>query len=181
MRIVEVHQRPFRLYLSAAAIAERVAALGVQIRSDYADKQPIFVNVLNGAFIFAADLARATDGLAAEFMFVRLASYRGLASSGAVAMPLGFDAERLRGRHVIIVEDIIDTGNSMAFFLKALEEQTTCASVALAACIVKPKALQHDLTIAYTGFEVPNDFLIGYGLDYDDLGRNLADIYQLAE
>jgi hypoxanthine phosphoribosyltransferase len=181
MHQVEVHQRLFRLYLSADKIAARVNELGAQIRADYADKQPIFLNVLNGAFIFAADLARATDGMAAEFMFVRLASYRGLASTGAVSMPLGFDAERLRGRHVIIVEDIIDTGNSMAFFLNALAQQTTCASIALATCIVKRDALQHDLNIPYFGFETPNDFLIGYGLDYDDLGRNLADIYQLAE
>lgn len=175
-----LHGRTFHPFLSAEAIATRVNALGEQIALDYADKKPIFISILNGAFLFAADLARACEGLPSEWAFVRLASYVGMGSSGELITKLGLEPNLLRGRHVIVVEDIVDTGNTLHRFMTDLHAEKP-ASVALAAAFVKREAMQHDLKIDYFGFEIPPAFVIGYGLDFDGEGRNLKGLYQFNE
>ena len=177
-QLVIAHGKSFRPMISAEDIAAKVAALGQQISIDYEGKKPLLLSILNGAFIFAADLARAIS-IDCEMTFVKLASYKGTATTGNVQTVLGLDTS-LKGRHIIIVEDIVDTGNTLHNFLKELDKENP-ASVALATCFFKPDALQHPLSINYCGFEIPNKFIIGYGLDYDGLGRNYAAIYQLNE
>lgn len=177
MKSVIVHNHPFDLYISEAQLKARVIEMGAEITKDYAGKNPMLIAILNGAFIFTADLMRACE-MECEVGFVRLASYQGMSSSGEVNTLLGLDSS-IRGRHLIIVEDIIDTGRTLYHFLSDLM-QLEPASVALAALLVKPAAMQYSLTIKYSGFSIPNAFVIGYGLDYDGQGRNLRDIYQLA-
>ena len=177
-QLVIAHGKSFRPMISAEDIAARVTALGEQISIDYEGKKPLLLSILNGAFIFAADLARAIS-IDCEMTFVKLASYKGTATTGNVQTVLGLDTS-LKNRHIIIVEDIVDTGNTLHNFLKELHKENP-ASVALATCFFKPDALQHPLSINYCGFEIPNKFIIGYGLDYDGLGRNYAAIYQLNE
>ncbi len=177
-QLVKVHDKFFNPFISAQSIALRVAEIGKRITEDYRDKQPLFLSVLNGAFIFAADLVRAVE-TDCEITFVKLTSYKGTSTTGSVQTVLGLDVD-LRGRHIIIVEDIVDTGNTLHNFMKELAKSEP-ASMAIAACFFKPDALQHPLSISYLGFEIPNKFIVGYGLDYDGLGRNLPDVWQLAE
>ncbi len=173
---IQLHDLYFKPYLSEAAIQSRVRELGQQIQLDYAGQQPLFIGILNGAFMFAADLARACN-MDADFAFVRLKSYEGTSSSGQVITMIGLKAP-IAGRHLILVEDIIDTGRTLHAFLPQLQEQGP-ASVRIAALLSKPAAREHPLEADYTGFEIPNRFVVGYGLDYNELGRNLPAIYQL--
>ena len=174
---VEIHGKSFVHYISAEQIHDRVLALGQQISTDYEGKKPLFLGVLNGAFMFAADLLRACT-LDAEIVFVKLSSYEGMQSLGKLITVIGVDESVVRGRDVIIVEDILDTGKTLSDFthtLRAFEP----ASIAIATFLQKPDALQHDVVADYIGFEIPDKFVIGYGLDYDGLGRNLGDLFQL--
>ncbi|MCB0557680.1 MAG: hypoxanthine phosphoribosyltransferase [Lewinellaceae bacterium] len=175
---IVIHGLTFRPFLSRQQIAERANQLGQRISRDYQGKRPLFLAVLNGAFIFAADLMRACE-IDCAITFIRLASYEGLASSGQVKTVIGLQ-EDIKGRDVIIVEDIVDTGQTMSQFMPQLEQMEP-ASVALASLLVKTEALECEVDIKYTGFEIPNKFVIGYGLDYDGLGRNIPEIYQLAD
>jgi hypoxanthine phosphoribosyltransferase len=176
-QLIKIHDKHFSAFISAQKIARRVAEMGQRISVDYAGKRPLFLSVLNGAFIFAADLVRAVD-VECEMTFVKLTSYKGTSTTGNVQTVLGLDAD-LRGRHIIIVEDIVDTGNTLHNFMKELNKNDP-ASVAIAACFFKPDALKHPLVIDYLGFEIPDKFIVGYGLDYDGLGRNLPDVLQLS-
>lgn len=175
-KTIQLHDLKFSTSISAEKIAERVEQLGVDLNLDYEDKNPIFIAVLNGAFVFTADLVRQFKGNCA-LSFVKLASYAGTESSGDIMTRIGLETE-VRGRHIIVTEDIVDTGNTMFHFLQELAELSP-ASIEIASLLVKPDALQHDLDIKYKGFEIPTDFVVGYGLDYDGLGRNLPDIYSL--
>lgn len=177
-QLVTAHGKAFRPMISAEEIAAKVTDLGQQISKDYEGKKPLILSILNGAFIFAADLVRALS-IDCEMTFVKLASYKGTSTTGNVRTVLGLDMS-LKGRHIIIVEDIVDTGNTLNNFFKELEKEEA-ASIALVTCFFKPDALQHPLNINYCGFKIPNKFIIGYGLDYDGLGRNYACIYQLNE
>ena len=177
-QLIKVHDKHFRPFISAENIAQQVVEMGKKITEDYRDKRPLFLSVLNGSFIFAADLVRTVD-VECEMTFVKLTSYKGTSTTGSVQTVLGLDTD-LRGRHIVIVEDIVDTGNTLHNFLKELAKNEP-ASVAIATCFFKPDALQHPLSIAYLGFEISNKFIVGYGLDYDGLGRNLPDVWQLAE
>lgn len=172
--IKQIHDKTFQIYLNAQAIQNRISVLGDQISKDYGDKNPILLCILNGAFIFAADLARAIS-INCEVHFVKLSSYLGAQSSGSVKTIVGLDVS-ITGRHVIVVEDIVDTGLTMQRLLRNLWQEEPL-STAVASCFVKPSALLHPLDIAYTGFEIPNLFIIGYGLDYNKLGRNFSDVY----
>jgi hypoxanthine phosphoribosyltransferase len=174
--IVRAHDKSFSLMISREEIARRVKEIGLQLSVDYRDKNPLMLAILNGAFIFAADLVRASD-MNLEITFVKLASYSGTATTGNVQTVLGLD-KALKGRHIIIVEDIIDTGNTLANFLTALVKDEP-ASVAIAACLFKKDALQHPLSIDYYCFEIPNEFVVGYGLDYDGAGRQFDSVYTL--
>ena len=176
--LIQAHDLFFKPFLSEEKILNRVVELSHQITKDYKGKKPVFLSILNGAFIFMADLVRACD-LTCETTFIKLSSYDGLQSSGNIKTLIGIDLD-LKGRHVIVVEDIIDTGGTIFQFLKELKELEP-ASVKLASLLVKPEALQYNINIDYKGFDIPNKFVIGYGLDYSGEGRNLPSIYQLAE
>lgn len=173
---VIAHDLRFDLFISEAEIAARIAILAQTINQDYANQHPIFIGVLNGGFIFTADLVRACD-LACEVHFVKLSSYEGMNSTGTIKTSLGLDVN-IENRPIIIVEDIVDTGNTMHHFIANLKKEKP-ASIAIATLLLKPEALQHELQLDYVGFEIANKFVIGYGLDYDELGRNLKSIYQL--
>ena len=176
--IIEVLNKKFQPYLKAEQIHEQVGKLAIQINKDYEGKRPLFIAILNGSFMFAADLFKELT-IDAEICFIKLASYKGTKSTGNVITSIGLD-EPLKDRHVIIVEDIVDTGKTLYEFLPQLHNQQP-ASLKIAALLHKPAALVYPLTIDYLGFSVPDKFLLGYGLDYDGLGRNLKEIYQLVE
>lgn len=176
--IIQVLDKRFQPYIKAEEIQEQVNKLAAEINAAYADKKPLFIAILNGSFMFASDLFKELT-IDAEICFIKLASYKGTKSTGNVITSIGLD-ENLKDRHVIIVEDIVDTGKTLYEFLPQLINQQP-ASLKIAALLHKPEALVHPLTIDYLGFKVPNKFLLGYGLDYDGLGRNLKEIYQLVE
>lgn len=172
------HDLTFEEMIDEAAVQARVQEMGAQLRAVYQGNNPLFLCVLNGAFIFAADLVRAFEQ-PCEMDFVRLTSYDGLESTGKVRMTMATKNE-VQGRHVIIVEDIVDTGNTLAAFRQELQ-QLRPASVAIATLLMKPDALRHELQVEYVGFNIPNKFVIGCGLDYNEQGRHLRGIYQLVE
>lgn len=176
--IIQVLDKKFQPYIKAGQIQEQINKLAKQINEDYADKKPLFIAILNGSFMFASDLFKELT-IEAEICFIKLASYKGTKSTGNVITSIGLD-EPLKDRHVIIVEDIVDTGKTLHEFLPQLINQQP-ASLKIAALLHKPEALAHPLIIDYIGFNVPNKFLLGFGLDYDGLGRNLKEIYQLVE
>lgn len=175
--MVQVKDKRFRPFIDAATIAQRVAELAAKISEDYKGLDPLFIGILNGSFVFAADLFRSIS-IPAEISFIKLASYKGTSSTGHVITAIGLD-ENLRGRHIIIVEDIVDTGKTMSAFLPELLDRHP-ASVKIASLLIKPEALAHNVTVDYYGFEIANQFVVGYGLDYDGYGRNLPELYQLA-
>ena len=177
MSLVEVHDKRFKPYISKEKIQERILKLGQQISKDYAGKKPIIIGVLNGSFVFASDLFRALS-IDAEISFIKLASYKGTSSTGNVVTSIGME-EDLHGRHVILLEDIIDTGKTLHSFLPEIQHRQP-ASLKIATFLSKPEALQHNVKADYIGFEIGNDFVVGYGLDYDGLGRNLPDLYILS-
>ena len=179
MKKVELGEHQFKEYLSAIDIASRVASLGVEINKDYtSDEPPIVIALLNGAFIFAADLCRQFD-FECQLQLLRVSSYKGMESTGKVKIDHAAEPD-MYGRHVIIVEDIVDTGNTLAAYLPTLKDKGA-KSVRVCSLLLKPNAVKHDLDIAYVGFEIPNEFVIGYGLDYNGRGRNLASIYSIVE
>ena len=178
MELIQVHDKKFQPYISAAEIESQVKRLAAEINNDYKAKRPLFIAILNGSFMFASDLFKEIH-IAAEICFIKLASYKGIKSSGQVITAIGLDVD-LVGREIIIVEDIVDTGNTLSQFLPQLHHHQP-ASLKIAALLHKPEALVHPIKIDYLGFKVPNKFLLGYGLDYDGLGRNIKEIYQLVE
>ncbi len=175
---MQVHGKNFRPYISAEKIALRVAELGAAISRDYDGLRPIVLAILNGSFIFAADLFRHLS-IEAEISFIKLASYKGTSSTGQVVTAIGLE-ERLQGRHVIILEDIIDTGKTLHAFLPEIRQRQP-ASLKIASFLLKPTCLQHEVHADYFGFEMPDVFVLGYGLDYDGLGRNLPALYILTD
>ena len=176
--LIQILDKKFQPFLTEERIHEQVGNLARKINVDYEGKRPLFIAILNGSFMFAADLFKELR-IDAEICFIKLASYKGTRSTGNVITSIGLD-EPLTGRHVVIVEDIVDTGKTLHEFLPQLLSQQP-ASLKIAALLHKPDALVYPLTIDYLGFSVPNKFLLGYGLDYDGLGRNFKEIYQLAE
>ncbi|MNU26820.1 MULTISPECIES: hypoxanthine phosphoribosyltransferase [Edaphocola] len=175
---ITVHDKQFVPYISAAEIDAACAQIAAQISADYAGKKPLFIAILNGSFLFAADLFRKLN-IEAEISFIKLASYKGTTSTGKVITAIGLD-ERLKDRHIILLEDILDTGRTLFNFMPELQQQGP-ASLKIATLLTKPSARQFDIQPDYLGFEIPDKFVVGYGLDYDGLGRNIPSIYQLAE
>jgi hypoxanthine phosphoribosyltransferase len=173
-----VNGKMFRPFIDEQQIQQRVAELGREIDRDYEGMDPLFIAILNGSFIFAADLFRNIS-IAAEISFIKLASYKGTSSTGNVITAIGMD-ENINGRHIIILEDIIDTGRTLNAFLPEILQRQP-ASLKIATFLTKPTALQYDVKADYIGFEVPDKFVLGYGLDFDGLGRNLPELYELAE
>jgi hypoxanthine phosphoribosyltransferase len=178
MTTLRIHDKNFTPYISEEEIRKKVIELADSLNHDYQDKNPIFIAVLNGAFIFAADLFKALS-IDAEISFIKLASYKGMKSSGQVITAIGLDIE-LFDRHVVILEDIVDTGKTLSEFLPQLWHQQP-ASLKIVALLHKPEATVYPLKVDYKGFEIPDKFVVGYGLDYNGLGRNTTSIYQLFE
>ncbi|MGQ0738702.1 MAG: hypoxanthine phosphoribosyltransferase [Bacteroidota bacterium] len=176
MSTVKVHDKSFDIYLSEPIIQQRVKEMAGQINKDYAGRRPLFIAILNGSFMFASDLFKHLT-IEAELCFIKLASYKGMKSSGKVVTSIGLE-EDLFGKEVIIVEDIVDTGKTLHNFLPKLLHQQP-KSLKIAALLHKAEATEYPLVLDYVGFDIPNKFVVGYGLDYDGLGRNLKEIYQL--
>lgn len=176
--LIQLHDLFFQPFISAKEVKLRVEAMGIQIAHKYQKQNPVFLGVLNGAFIFAADLIRACN-INCDISFIKLSSYRGTKSTGKVATLIGLDID-IKDRPVIIVEDIVDSGKTLDTFLPELQKLKP-ASIELATLLVKPEALEYPIDIHYKGFDIPNKFVVGYGLDYNGLGRNIRDIYQLKE
>ena len=174
---MRVKDREFDLFISEETILSRVQALAERIDHDYAQDPPILVAVLNGAFMFTADLARRIS-VPTEITFIKVKSYQQFQSTGQHKEYIGLEVP-VQDRPVIVVEDIVDSGNTMHYLLQQFAQQHP-RSIAIASLLFKPAALVHDIPLAYVGFEIPNDFVVGYGLDYDGYGRNLRAIYTLS-
>jgi hypoxanthine phosphoribosyltransferase len=175
---IQLLDKRFEPYLFEAAIQSRVRDMAQQISLDLEGSRPLFIAILNGSFMFAADIFRHLS-IEAEISFVKLASYEGTESSGKVITAIGLDRS-LTDRTIVILEDIIDTGRTLAQFIPTLLLQNP-KRLLVASLLHKPDATQQEVKIDYLGFEVPNVFLLGYGLDYKGVGRNLPDIYRLSE
>ena len=179
MSVVKIKDKTFKTSISQEEIQKRIKEVAAQINEDMADKNPLFLGVLNGAFIFAADLFRACNLHDSEITFIRFKSYEGMSSTGNVKEIMGL-TEDITGRNVLIVEDIIDSGVTAAQLRKELAKQNP-KSVKMVSLLFKPDALTVGKAPEYVGFEIPSKFILGYGLDLDGLARNLPDIYVLKE
>lgn len=177
MNPIQVLDKTFVPYLSEQQILDRIKILAVEISTDYENLNPLFIGILNGSFIFAADLYKHIS-IPSSISFIKLVSYKGTTSTGTVITAIGLE-ENINDRHIIIIEDIVDTGKTLSTFLPTLQKQSP-ASIKICTLLQKPEALQHTLDTHYIGFEIPDKFVVGYGLDYDGMGRNSKDIYQLS-
>jgi len=174
---VRAHDLAFELYLDENEIQHRVQEIGDIIKDQYEEKKPLFLPILNGAFVFAADLLRSLRGMDCDVSFIKMASYEGTTSTGVVSTLLGLDQD-IKDKDVIIVEDIVDSGKTISDLIQSLQKQAP-SSIKVATLLLKPQALEYtDFNLDYVGFEIPSDFVIGYGMDYDGLGRNLRGIYK---
>ena len=173
-----MHDKQFQPYIDAVALQQRIKEMAEQINKDLEGDRPLFIAILNGSFMFAADVFKHLT-IEAEISFIKLASYKGTKSTGNIVQAIGLD-EDLFGRTVVILEDIVDTGKTLSQFLPQLEHQQP-KKLLVASLLTKPDATVYPIKIDYLGFSVPDKFLLGYGLDYDGLGRNLPEIYQLVE
>ena len=173
---IKLHDLEFMPYLSEAELGKIVVALSERINKKYQGKTPLFVVVLNGAFMFASDLLKLIE-FDCEISFLRVSSYRGTASTGEVKelMPIGTD---VAGRDIILLEDIVDTGKTMGEVKQKMKE-AGANSVSICTLLFKPEAFQGDYLVDLVGIEIPDRFVVGYGLDYDGLGRNLSSLYQI--
>lgn len=172
--MITVHDRHFKLYLKEEDIQSDVRRVAAEISRDLKDKNPLFCPTLTGSFMFMTDLARALD-FDAETYFVKYSSYSGMNSTGVVKSELPFP-QKCRGRHVVIVEDIVDTGITMDAMLTELQKMDP-AGISIASYLFKPDSFKKNFKIDYIGRSIPNDFILGYGLDYDNFGRFYKDIY----
>ena len=178
MARVQINDKTFEVSMPEARIKERIKELAQQMSHDLEGKNPLLLPVLNGSFVFAADLMREMT-IPCEVSFVKLASYQGTTSTGKVHEVLGIN-EDLSGRTVVIVEDIVESGGTMQRMIESLGTRNP-ESVRICTLFFKPDRLKADIKLDYVAFEIPNDFIVGYGLDYDQQGRGLKDIYTLVE
>lgn len=173
---IKIHDKNFTPLIGQSRISERIGQLGKQISKDYDGKEIIVIGVLNGSFVFMADLCREIS-LPVFTSFIKIKSYEGTQTSENVRSIIGLE-EDLKGKNVLIVEDIVDTGISMNFLISEISALNP-ARISIATLLFKPTAFRFNYNLDYVGFEIPNKFVVGYGLDYDGLGRNLPSIYQL--
>jgi hypoxanthine phosphoribosyltransferase len=176
--IWRLKDKSFEKYILNNDIQAKVTELAQRINNELNGKKPLFVVVLNGAFIFASDLLKQVT-IDCEIAFVKLSSYQGTQSSGVVQQIIGLDLD-IKGRTIVVIEDIVDTGLTLASFLATLEVMEP-AEVKVASCLLKPEPFKSKFPVDYLCFSIPNEFVVGYGLDYDGLGRNSADIYKIIE
>lgn len=176
MNTIRVHDKEFKPYISAQEIDTAVKRMAAELDVDYRGRNPLFIAILSGSFMFASDLFKHLN-IPAEICFIKLASYKGTRSTGNVITSIGLDID-LHERDVVILEDIIDTGKTMHAFLPQLEHQQP-RSMKICVLLHKPESMVHHVKIDYLGFTIPEKFVVGYGLDYDGYGRNLPEIYQL--
>jgi len=178
MSTITLHDKTFEPFISTITLDEAIKKMGEKINSDFKGKQVLFVGVLNGAFRFVAELMNYID-LECEVSFIKMASYHGTESTGDVNQLIGFN-EPVEGKHVIVLEDIVDTGNTLVKIFKEMDHFNP-KSVRLATLLFKPDAYKKSFPVDYVGIEIPNDFIVGHGLDYDGLGRNINGIYKIVE
>lgn len=178
MSVVKIKDKTFKTSIPEAQILERVKAVADRINTDMAGKNPLLLAMLNGSFVFAADLMREIT-VPCEISFVKMSSYAGTSSTGKVKQLLGLN-EDIKGRTVVIVEDIVESGLTMQTLIETLKEKDP-AEIQICTLLLKPDCLKVPLDIKYVAIEIPNDFILGYGLDYDQQGRNLRDIYTVVE
>jgi hypoxanthine phosphoribosyltransferase len=176
--IWKLKDKSFKKYILNDDLQAKVSELSARINKDLNGKNPLFVVVLNGAFIFASDLLKKVT-IDCEIAFVKLSSYEGTQSSGVVQQIIGLDLD-IKGRTIVVIEDIVDTGLTLDRFLMTLREMEP-AEVKVAACLLKPDAFHSKFPVDYLCYSIPNEFVVGYGLDYDGLGRNSSDIYKIVE
>lgn len=176
--IVKAHDLSFEELISPESIQKQIVKVGEELTAKFKNEQPIMLGILNGSFIFAADLIRSCH-FDCHMSFVKLASYKGTQSSGTISQLIGLEYD-IKDKHIIIVEDIIDSGKTINYFLNFLKSQEV-ASITMVTLLFKPEALQFEFPIDHVCFEIDNKFVIGYGLDYNGLGRNLPGIYQLTD
>ena len=176
--MIQLHDKHFVPFISSEEIEFAITNMAKQMDDDFFDDVPVFVGVLNGSFMVLSDLMKQYRGMC-EVSFVKMASYEGIASTNQVKQLIGIN-ENLEGKTVVIVEDIVDTGNTVEQ-LKAIFKEQKVKHLKIATLFLKPDVYKKDIKLDYVGIRIPNKFIVGYGLDYDGLGRNLKDIYQLAE
>jgi hypoxanthine phosphoribosyltransferase len=174
--LITLHDKTFVPFISETEINQAIKSLAEKISTDYKEETPIFLGVLNGAFMFLGELMKNYKGNC-EVSFTKLASYHGTSTTGTMKNLIGLN-ENIEKRHIIIVEDIVDTGNTLDYLMNILNEKNP-KSIKTATLFFKPEAYKKNIKIDYIGMEIPNKFIVGYGLDYDGLGRNLPEIYQL--
>lgn len=178
MDLIKVLDKTFKPFISSKKIAARIEELSKQITDDLKGEDILFIGILNGSFMFVSDLFRRID-LDAQISFLKLSSYEGMESSGSIRRLIGLN-EDLSGKTVVVIEDIIDTGKTLQGIVSDLTNKGA-KSIKVATLLLKPDAYDGEYKIDYIGFEIPNDFVVGYGLDYDGFGRNLDSVYTLAE
>jgi hypoxanthine phosphoribosyltransferase len=176
--MIQIHDKTFIPFIKRDQIEGRIRELGIQISQDYQGKNPLFIVVLKGSFMFATDLIKACN-LVSEIGFVRFKSYEGMNSTGEVKTIMDLDQD-IKGRNIIIVEDIVTTGHTLNMYLSKLKSHKP-ASIKIASLLFKPDRLLHDIKVDYCGFVIEDKFVIGYGLDYDELGRSLPEVYILSD
>jgi hypoxanthine phosphoribosyltransferase len=178
MKEIQILDKKFNEYLTEKIIQQRIDELAKQVNSELAGKEVVFLGILNGAFLFAADLFRRID-FPARISFVKLASYKGTSSSGSIKELIGWN-EDINNKTIVVLEDIIDTGNTLERIVDELIMRKA-AEIRIAALLYKPEAYTKQIPLHYIGFEIPNNFVVGYGLDYDGFGRNLPSVYTLVD
>jgi hypoxanthine phosphoribosyltransferase len=178
MKTINLHNKTFEIFIPETEISAIVHAMANQINNS-GIKNPLFIAVLNGSFLFAADIMRKINITNCEISFIKLSSYLGTESSGEVNELIGL-GKNIRNRNVVILEDIIDTGVTLEKIISLLEKEEV-ADIKVATLLFKPEAYKKEIEIDFIGKSIPNDFVVGYGLDYDEIGRNLPHIYKLKE
>lgn len=173
---MQIRDQHFEIFISSKKIKQRIQELVIQINGDYVNKNPLFLSILNGAFVFAADIFREIT-VPAEVSFIKLKSYRKMETSGKVKELIGLE-ENIYDRNIVIIEDIVDTGKTLHHILEEFSD-LGAKSIEIVTLLYKPNANKIPLNLKYVGFEIPNDFVVGYGLDYEGYGRNLKDIYKV--
>jgi hypoxanthine phosphoribosyltransferase len=177
MENIKIRDREFKLFITGEKINSVIQEMAAKISSDLKDKDPLFVCVLNGAFMFASELIKSLDFVESEITFVKMASYRGTHSTGFIRQLIGLN-EVIEGRTVVILEDIVDSGSTIENIIHQLKEMNP-GEIRIATLLFKPAAVLKEIQLDYVGIEIPNDFIVGFGLDYDGYGRNLKDIYSV--